>query len=490
MKEVIVFFIFDKWYCYNISNDTEKVLSIQKILGTYSVGDRLFSPQVAEFIKEFNNVSDTKVLPNIVDIESYSKQFIQKSKPLDSQDRWNLFKIIKEKNLIPDGFRINEENVFEYMKAIAAFLKKIFLETSAYEEDRFNEIEVAINNIIYERQRRGVGVDVLAAKKVIQSVEESVYKIKNRFQQEYRIFTPDNVSVQIDYLEKNGIEINGSIERTLKNYSDENKVCSLFYELIRNQKDLNCLLDILANRGGVSRTYPGFYGFGTITSRITLREPALQNIRKINRSIITPDIGYEFIYIDYSQFEAGILASLSGDDKLIRLYNDDIYKDMAIKILDDENKRGEAKKLFYRYMYGDRKLNSTTKKYFLKFKKLIEYKKSIEEEATKDKLIGTELGNYRIIEENVSLAISHQIQATASLIFKKAIIRVNERIPNAEFVLPMHDAALYQVDLKVVDIEEISNAIKDIFIEVFSEQCPNIIPRVDDSEFCPENILI
>ena len=482
MKKLIVFYIFENWYCYNIDSKKESILSMQKILQGINKNDRIFSSQVDTFIKEYDNIDKNKDLPDIIDIESYSKQFLQKSKPLENQEKWNLFKLLKEKFIIPSEFRITEENIFDYLGKIAEYLQVISEETSAYEEDRFNDIEIDINRIIYERQRKGINVDVEIAKQKIQLLEEEVYQIKNRLQLEFRIFSPEKIAIQSDWLNSNKISINGSLERTFKNYSDENIVCGLFYELIRIQKDLDCYLDILAYRGGKTKTFPCYFGFGTITSRITLREPGLQNIRKENRSVIQPEPGYEFIYIDYSQFEAGILASLSDDEKLINLYNDDIYSDIALKIYKDKEKREKAKILFYRYMYGDTFKNTIEKRYFSKFVKLQSYKKKIEKEAEKNKLIGTEFGNYRIIDENFTISLSHKIQGTASLIFKKALIRAYQEIPEAEFVLPMHDAALYQISLKH-DLEEVTEKLKKIFKDVFKVHCPKINPIVNERSF-------
>lgn len=483
MKKHILLLIYNKWYCYNITDDSENVLTMNMIVNKFHLEDSFYSSQVSEFIKEYHKINDFKNLPNIIDIESYSKQFIQKSKPLENQDKWNLFKLLKERSSLPEGFKINENTIFEYLKAISEFLCIISENASSFEEDRFNEIEVHINKIIYQRQRKGISVDFEIVKSIVQSLEESVYNIKNILQLEYRIFSPENRTIQEEWLEGKGIEINGSIERTFKNFSDFYPASKLFYDLIRNQKNLNISLDILAHRGGNNRTFPCFFGFGTITSRITLREPGLQNIRKENRVIVKPDIGYEFIYIDYSQFEAGILASLSGDKKLIELYNEDIYIDMSKSIFSNEDQRDKAKKMFYRFMYGDTKLTPEIKAYFAKFKTLIAFKAKIEKEAATNKFVGTTLGNYRNIEEKPSLALSHIVQATASLIFKKAIIKVNEEIKEAEFVLPMHDAALYQVKKNGNNIPDIKNNISKIFLNAFAEQCPEIKPRVNESDF-------
>ena len=88
-----------------------------------------------------------------------------------------------------------------------------------------------------------------------------------------------------------------------------------------------------------------------------MRQPALQNLRKENRDVILPDINMRLLYVDYSQFEAGILASMSKDELLINLYNQDIYNDLAQFVFGDKSKRGDAKVIFYRYMYGDQSMS-------------------------------------------------------------------------------------------------------------------------------------
>lgn len=481
MREFVILYVYNKWYYHNISDNKNGIVPNLVYNKIFNSHDLYYCTQVSEFIKQYNEFS-TSQLPILIDIESYSKQFIQKSKPLENQDKWNLFKLLKERQLLPNGFQITEDNIFEYIQKVSEFIQEITENTAFLEKERFENIEIPVNRIIYERQREGIAVDVDSAKERIEYLEETVFNTKIKLQLDFKVFSPEKKEVQINWLESNGIEISGSIERTLKNYSKLNEGCKLFYDLIRTQKDLDSFLDILARRGGNTRTYPSFHGFGTITSRITLREPALQNLKRENRRIIKPDEGYEFLYIDYSQFEAGILASLSKEDQLCKLYDSDIYSDMVSSIKGTIETRDDAKIEFYKFMYGASNLLPDVNRYFSKFKKLQAYKKKIEKEATEINIIGTAMGNYRNIEENITLSLSHAIQATASLIFKKAIINVYKEIPEAKFVLPMHDAALYQVNNKY-DLEEITNKVKAIFIQVFAEQCPGITPRVNSSEF-------
>lgn len=66
------------------------------------------------------------------------------------------------------------------------------------------------------------------------------------------------------------------------------------------------------------------------------------------RCIIIPEKDKEFIYIDYCQFEAGILAHEANDDKLIKMYNtSDIYTQISNKLGEENVSRDLAKKTIF-----------------------------------------------------------------------------------------------------------------------------------------------
>src|SRR5690348_13182211 len=71
---------------------------------------------------------------------------------------------------------------------------------------------------------------------------------------------------------------------------------------------------------------PAFDCLGTVTGRILVRHPQVQQLRRSERKMIAPDPGRKLAYFDYAQFEPGVLASLSGDGPLLNSYNNsDIY---------------------------------------------------------------------------------------------------------------------------------------------------------------------
>lgn len=476
MKDYITFYAESRWYFLNIEDYNDFQESI-----THTINDTLITFQSSDLIRELQvYYPRRKTLPKIIDLESLDRQMSQKGKEAsEEKKKWKVLARLHDHDLIDSDFSLNQSSIKAFLEKIAEWYKKL----CANEEEikRFLNIELEINKIIFNRQRQGVNIDIALAEKKCSDIERQIYLIKNELQLSYSIFTPDAIETQKKYLIGKSYNIIKSHLYSFKMRRKHDPVCNLFYELMRNQQDLDSLLYMLTHWGANKKCYPRYIGFGTITSRIILRQPSLQNLRKQNRDIITIEAGKKLLYVDYTQFEAGILASLSGDKSLIRLYDSDIYLDFARNVLKNEDRQG-AKVYFYRYMYGDKTLEYNALEYFNRYAKLKKFQKLIEKEIKEKRKIGTVNGNYRLIldENNCHWALSHKIQATASLIFKQALIKVSKEVPNADFLIPMHDGAVYQVDQFNYDINK--TKIENIYIDSFKKVCSNISPRVHCQE--------
>lgn len=474
MKKLLLIYIKSEWY----SIDTDNFEDFRTRVN-FDLNNIYITFQTADLIREFTSLN-VDSLPSIIDLESYDKQMSQEGKEFRYSSKWQALSFLRHQGAIDSDFRLTTENVKPFMELLSTEYKKLSNKDDR-EMVRFSILEKNINQLIYERQMLGVDIDFDIAKKRCVELEKEIYSIKNKLQLNYRIFTPNNTKTQEFYLkEKDYRKINTLID-TFKIHRKEDEVCNLLYLLIRNQQDLDSFLFILSHWGGEEKTYPSYYGFGTITSRIIQREPCLQNLRRINRDVIIPEFGKKLLYVDYSQFEAGILASLSNDEKLIELYNSDIYDDLAKNALDDPQDRKQAKITFYRYMYGDKKLDKRAQNYFKGFNELVKYKNNIESQLIKDRKIGTPYGNYRYsLEDNADWALSHIVQSTASYIYKMALIEVHKKVKSTDFLIPMHDGTVYQIEKDAY--EESKTEIEEIYKAEFKKVCPSIDIRVTSSE--------
>lgn len=484
MNRYVLMNVGSNWHSLNIDEFTYYDNESKLI---FTAEDILISFQISDLIREFK-VKGLKELPIIIDLESFDKQMSQEGNDLHNFENWNAINMLKFHKIIDGEFELKESTFKLFLEHLASFFLNL-LELEEEEKNRFESIELKINKLIYERQLQGICIEKDIAVQKCHEIEKEIYSIKNQLQLQHNIFIPDDEKQQREWLRYKKYNFIQSTLYSFKIRRDSDIVCKYFYELIRNQQDLDSLLFMLAHWGGEGRTYPLYVGFGTITSRITLRQPSLQNIRKVNRSAIVAEQGKKLLYIDYSQFEAGILASLSEDANLIELYNSDIYRDIAKRVLKDEEKRSEAKVIFYRFMYGDTTLTGEMKNYFTKFSKLNKFKIKVEQELISSNKVGTSNGNYRRKGDDESIwGLSHVIQATASLIFKSALIRVHKEVKEAEFLIPMHDAALYQInDFQYI---EAKGKVEIIFKEEFIKICPQITPQVNFEDFYIEKNIV
>lgn len=464
-----------EWYSLNIDDFSEYNESL-----VYGAANSYLTFQVNDLIQKFKS-DKRRSIPEIIDMEGFDRQMSQEGRDFRDFKTWKAIHFLRHHKSIDSSFDLTKTNFKLFLEHLGTLFLSLYLRDQS-EKRRFDEIERSINKIIYTRQALGVKVNLELAKGKCEELNKYIYSVKNELQLEHNIFSPDLKEVQLNYLKCKGYNIIQTTFNTFKLRRNDNAVCKLFYELIRSKQDLDSLLFIQSHLGGKDRTRPSYIGFGTITSRIIVRQPSLQNLRKPNRRVIVPDDGMKFMYVDYSQFEAGIMASLSKDPSLIKLYNKDIYRDLAGKVLFNPENREEAKIIFYRYMYGDDSLSKNAKKYFQRFHQLNLFRKKISEEIKSKGKIGTGNGNFRKSRDvSNTWSLSHLIQSTASLIYKCAVLRVHKELPNVQFVIPMHDATLYQMSND--SYNEYKDKIEAIYVDEFKKICPEINPRVGFSEF-------
>lgn len=453
-----------------------------------------------------------------VDIEQLNKQVIGHSKNEFPTNKipwsfWSqIWKIEKKSEEINNARKsyfglneqfeqneINSQFVF-LLESIEKIYKKNQIELiEKNEANRYDLTESFLNTILFERTKKGINVDTSKIKDYLKEVNIELYTLRNKLQLEYGIFSKtdyNNIKRELTKVLPSIVDKMGTKDyfKMLKYYKNDFTLINLLFE----ERKVTTNKTILSRIGSFDekRIYPQFQYFGTVTSRILVESPSLQQLKSDYRDLILPDVDKELIYIDYSQFEAGILASEADDDNLIDMYNNaDIYSQMNEALKDNpEITREKCKQLFFNYCYGMSPEN--IKKYskvdlgvfFKKFPNLEVFQQKLNESFKEKGFIETTEGNkrYKNIEnigaEIEGWLISQRIQGNASLILKKAILTVYNLDKELEFLIPMHDAVLYQIPKG--KFEEKKEILEVQFKKAFKEVCPKINPKVDFKQFC------
>ena len=228
----------------------------------------------------------------------------------------------------------------------------------------------------------------------------------------------------------------------------------------------------------------------TATGRISSTEPNLQNIpirmelgRQI-RKVFIPKDGYCFMDADYSQIELRVLASMSGDERLIEAYRShaDIHRTSASQVFHipfeevTDLQRRNAKAVNFGIVYGissfglsedlsisRKEAAAYIEQYFETYPQVKQFIDSLVKDAKKNGYAVTLYGRRRPVPELFSsnfmqrsfgerVAMNSPIQGTAADIIKIAMIRVFERLKKeglkSKLILQVHDELLIETALE------------------------------------------
>lgn len=515
------------------STKIEYYTLIDGTLKTYETTDEFVAEKANLVSFDWDNLilalyDNGEAMPqHIVDMEQIAKQLIGRKKPPEKNMPWSIWEILKsfysddENEAFIKTQRVHHglaevtdsEKHQLYIRMLSAMEACYKIQLTEMKDkgeyQRFYDIERPIRIINLDRTYRGIAVDTENVAGWINTISHDVYQFRNTLQLSYGIISPKDKSTVFVKMDERGLlsDCKEIIEEKgyyffLKESKLRDPLINDLYQEKKSSADLGVLLSIGALRPKHQQIHPIYDSFGTITARTKMITPNIQHLTKRYRSIIAAHKGKELRYIDYAQFEAGILANDSGDELLIKEYNEsDIYVEIGKKtnvekyISDPDIQRKFCKSLFYKYSYGMDIKNhlGVLKDYQLELHKddlsplivnafngyttLSEFREKIKQEAIAQNRIGTHQGNFRHRienENNVSWAMSQRIQGTASFILKKAIIRVLEADSEIDFLIPMHDAALFEVPAGKTEEKEL--VIQNIFLEVFEKECPAIKP--------------
>ncbi len=264
----------------------------------------------------------------------------------------------------------------------------------------------------------------------------------------------------------------------------------------------------LAKSDAHSRIYTSFVQTGTATGRLSSKNPNLQNIpvktalgMRIREAFVAPK-GKKLIGIDYSQIELRLLAHFSGDEVLIRAFNEglDIHTQTAITLFGEEEapkKRNIAKTVNFGLLYGmgAKKLSETLgilpkeakeiiEKYFQSFPSVKDYFSGIVEQARETGYVETLLHRRRYFDFASATpmlkaayereSVNTVFQGSASDLIKLSMNKIDTLIRDedlsARMLLQIHDELIFEVDENHVDV------LAQRFVEIMENIIPLKIP--------------
>lgn len=392
--------------------------------------------------------------------------------------------------------------------AAAPVLKKL---QELQETELFRDIEMPLIYTLYEMETEGIRVDRQAllnyGNELKQGIEVLRKKIFSACGEEFNINSPQQLGIIL--FEKLGLK-GGKKTKTgystaadvLEKLAEENAVVSdiLSYRTLTklNSTYAEGLLSYISGDG---RIHGKFNQMVTATGRISSTDPNLQNIpvrtemgRRF-RKVFVPKEGCTFVDADYSQVELRILASLSGDEKLIEAYRnaDDIHAVTASQVFHvplsevTPQLRRNAKAVNFGIVYGisafglseglsisRKEAKEYIERYFETYPDVKKYLDQEVQTAKKNGFIRTLFGRIRPIPEIHSsnfmtrsfgerVAMNSPIQGSAADIMKKAMNDVNHALHEGGFrsriVLQIHDELLVEADNSEIE------AVKQILVD-------------------------
>lgn len=371
------------------------------------------------------------------------------------------------------------------------------------ELQRFDEVERPVARIFYSRQSAGICVDLEKIDTLISVADREKYTAYNKIAETLGVspsgLTFRNVGPWLERTDAAHLAPHVSatnFEEYVRLAATYSTFAAQLVTLVRATRDLRALARLRGDAASVAR--PEFQIMGTVTGRILVSNPALQQMRRSYRDVLAAGPGKRLAYLDFAQFEPGIFGSLAADRQFLERYNTgDIYRELALALFKTADRRAVAKRMFLSFSYGmspDRIIDvlgggartetlAAFQAFVAEFPGLMRFRKEMEDALQRSGYVETALGNRRYRTGSGELrhderrwAVSQAVQGTASLVFKEALLRLTEQLGEQVVLLPMHDAVLLELPEETY-VEGVRVA-EGAMLAALHNRCPEVRGRV------------
>ena len=303
--------------------------------------------------------------------------------------------------------------------------------------------------------------------------------------------------------------------KVLSDLARDHEIVRLILDWREKSKIKSTYLDTLGPlRRGDGRVHTTYNQTITATGRLSSSDPNLQNIptrSELGRTVKTAfsaGEGSVFLAVDYSQIELRLLAHLSGDEHLVRAFNEgeDFHAETAARVFGvpvsevTPDLRSRAKAVNFGIVYGQQayglsqslhismaEARDMIDRYYEAYPGVRAFLDNVVARAKQTGYAETMYGRRRHIPElkakNPQLrgfgertAMNHPMQGTAADIIKIAMARVSRRLEEegfaAHMILQVHDELDFECPID--EVERLTTMVRDVMEHVVDLRVPLI----------------
>lgn len=303
--------------------------------------------------------------------------------------------------------------------------------------------------------------------------------------------------------------------KVLSDLARDHEIVRLILDWREKSKIKSTYLDTLGPlRRGDGRVHTTYNQTITATGRLSSSDPNLQNIptrSELGRTVKTAfsaGEGSVFLAVDYSQIELRLLAHLSGDEHLVRAFNEgeDFHAETAARVFGvpvsevTPDLRSRAKAVNFGIVYGQQayglsqslhismaEARDMIDRYYEAYPGVRTFLDNVVARAKQTGYAETMYGRRRHIPElkakNPQLrgfgertAMNHPMQGTAADIIKIAMARVSRRLEEegfaAHMILQVHDELDFECPAN--EVERLTAMVRDVMEHVVDLRVPLI----------------
>ncbi|WP_309872875.1 DNA polymerase I [Chryseobacterium camelliae] len=411
---------------------------------------------------------------------------------------------------------------FQLYELFAPQLKKENL------EDLFFNIEMPLMEVLAKMELAGISLDEkwLAQESIdlendLKQLEQKIFELSG---EEFNVNSPKQLGeilfekLQLDpKAKKTKTGQYATSEDILQKLAAKHEIIQHILEYRTYQKLKSTYVDALPSQIEKSdnRVHTNFSQTTAATGRLASVNPNLQNIpirtlrgQQIRGAFVAGE-GKKIISADYSQIELRLIAEISGEDNMIKAFQDgeDIHASTAAKLfnipLDEVSKiqRSQAKTVNFGILYGQgafalaeqtglsrSEAKQMIEAYFETYSKLKAYMAEQVKKAREIGYVETILGRKRHLKDISSNnfvvrahaernAVNAPIQGSAADVVKMAMIKIQKELEKEKLktrmLLQVHDELVFESP--VDEVEVATNIIKMEMENAIETQVPLLV---------------